>query len=260
VLSIVTLVFLTMFLMIGLPDFKKAALGMLRPEQAAQVDGVLDEVTKVISSSLVGNLAISVIAGSVVGVTAVIIGAPFPVALAVIVGVFDLVTQIGSTIAAYRLPDHPGRHRAHGGAHPRGGDHRLPAGRELPDPARGLLDRDLALRLCDDRKRHGWRGAARRPRGDPCGPGHRLAEGDHRRDRRAEAAADGRDAHCVLSRGPTVRSPPTRELARGRGRSRRSARRRAGSRARPRCRRPRRSSGGRSGPRGRSSPSPGTSC
>lgn len=101
VLSIVTLIFLTMFLMIGLPDFMKLALGMLRPEQAAQVDTVLDEVTKVISSSLVGNLAISVIAGTVVGVTAVIIGAPFPAALAVIVGVFDLVPQIGSTIAAF---------------------------------------------------------------------------------------------------------------------------------------------------------------
>jgi predicted PurR-regulated permease PerM len=54
---------------------------------------VLGEVTKVISSSLVGNLAISLIAGTVVGVTAWLIGAPFPVALAVIVGVFDLVPQ-----------------------------------------------------------------------------------------------------------------------------------------------------------------------
>jgi predicted PurR-regulated permease PerM len=66
---------------------------MLPPDQAARVKGVLGEVTKVISSSLVGNLAISLIAGTVVGVTAWLIGAPFPVALAVIVGVFDLVPQ-----------------------------------------------------------------------------------------------------------------------------------------------------------------------
>lgn len=101
VLSIVTLVFLTMFLLIGLPGYKKAALEMLRPDRASQVGKVLDEVTKVISSALIGNLAISVIAGTVVGVTAVLIGAPFPVALAVIVGLFDLVPQIGSTIAAF---------------------------------------------------------------------------------------------------------------------------------------------------------------
>jgi predicted PurR-regulated permease PerM len=43
---------------------------------------------------------ISIIAGSVVGVTAVIVGAPSPAVLAVVVGLFDLIPQIGSTIAA----------------------------------------------------------------------------------------------------------------------------------------------------------------
>jgi predicted PurR-regulated permease PerM len=100
-LSVVTLLFLTLFLIVGLPDIKRASLALLPPAQAAHISGVVDQVTKVISSSLVGNVAISLIAGTVVGVTAVIIGAPFPVALAVIVGVFDLVPQVGSTIAAF---------------------------------------------------------------------------------------------------------------------------------------------------------------
>jgi len=100
VLSVVTLTFLTLFLLIGLPDLRRSALELLAPAQAAHIDSVIDEVTGVISSSLIGNVAISVIAGSVVGVTAWLIGAPFPVALAVIVGVFDLIPQIGSLIAA----------------------------------------------------------------------------------------------------------------------------------------------------------------
>ena len=100
VFSIVTLAFLTLFLLIGLPDFKRAALNMMPPREAERVGRVLDEVTRTISFSLLGNLAISVIAGTVVGVTAVIIGAPFPVVLAVIVGLFDLIPQIGSMIAA----------------------------------------------------------------------------------------------------------------------------------------------------------------
>ena len=100
VLSVVTLSFLTLFLLIGLPDLRRAALELLAPAQAAHVNQIVDEVTNVISSSLVGNVAISVIAGSVVGVTAWIVGAPFPVALAVIVGIFDLIPQIGSMIAA----------------------------------------------------------------------------------------------------------------------------------------------------------------
>ena len=100
VFSIVTLVFLTLFLSIGLPDFKRSGLAMLPPDQARRVGDVIEEVTTTISYSLLGNLAISVIAGTVVGVTAVIIGAPFPAVLAVIVGLFDLIPQVGSLIAA----------------------------------------------------------------------------------------------------------------------------------------------------------------
>jgi predicted PurR-regulated permease PerM len=99
-LSIVTLTFLTLFLLIGLPDFKRAALDMLEPAQAERVGRVLDDVTATISYSLLGNLAISVIAGTVVGVTALIVGAPFPIVLAFIVGLFDLIPQVGSLIAA----------------------------------------------------------------------------------------------------------------------------------------------------------------
>ena len=100
VLSVVTLVFLTLFLLIGLPDLKRAALALLAPQEAERVDRLMNEVTETISYSLLGNLAISVIAGTVVGVVAVIIGAPFPIVLALIVGLFDLIPQIGSMIAA----------------------------------------------------------------------------------------------------------------------------------------------------------------
>ncbi len=100
-LSVVTLLFLTLFLIVGLPDIRRSSLALLPPAQATHVGSVIDEVTKVMSSALIGNVAISLIAGAVVGVTAVLIGAPFPVALAVIVGLFDLVPQIGSTIAAF---------------------------------------------------------------------------------------------------------------------------------------------------------------
>jgi predicted PurR-regulated permease PerM len=100
VLSVVTLVFLTLFLLIGLPDLKRGALALLSPEEAQRVDRLATEVTETISYSLVGNLAISVIAGTVVGVVAVIIDAPFPTVLALIVALFDLIPQIGSMIAA----------------------------------------------------------------------------------------------------------------------------------------------------------------
>jgi predicted PurR-regulated permease PerM len=99
-LSVVTLVFLTLFLLIGLPDLKRGVLALLAPQEAERVDRLVSEVTETISYSLLGNLAISVIAATVVGVVAVIIGAPFPIVLALIVGLFDLIPQIGSMIAA----------------------------------------------------------------------------------------------------------------------------------------------------------------
>jgi predicted PurR-regulated permease PerM len=100
VLSVVTLVFLTLFLLVGWPDLKRGALAMLPPGEARRVERVLNEVTETISYTLLGNLAISVIAGSVVWVTAVIVGAPSPIVLAIVVGLFDLIPQVGSLIAA----------------------------------------------------------------------------------------------------------------------------------------------------------------
>ena len=48
---------------------------------------------------MLGNLAISVICGLVYGVTAEILGLPYPLALALIAGILDLIPNIGATIA-----------------------------------------------------------------------------------------------------------------------------------------------------------------
>ena len=101
VFSLVTLVFLTLFGLIAKPTLTRSALELMRPGTAERVGATLDEVTHTISFSLIGNVVISIIAGTVVGVSAVIVGAPFPVVLALIVGLFDLIPQIGSAIAAF---------------------------------------------------------------------------------------------------------------------------------------------------------------
>ena len=61
---------------------------------------MLGDVCNAVSFTLIGNIVISIIAGTVVGVAAVIVGAPSPMVLALIVGLLDLVPQIGATIAA----------------------------------------------------------------------------------------------------------------------------------------------------------------
>jgi predicted PurR-regulated permease PerM len=101
VFQLVTLAFLTLFGLIAKPALTRSALDLMRPATSVRVGRTLDEVTRTISYSLIGNIVISVIAGTVVGVTAVIVGAPSPMVLALIVGLFDLIPQVGSAIAAF---------------------------------------------------------------------------------------------------------------------------------------------------------------
>jgi predicted PurR-regulated permease PerM len=100
VLTLATLLFLTLFGLIGKPALTQAALELFPPKTADRVDHTIDEVSRTMSSALIGNVVISVIAGVVVGVSAWLVGAPSPVVLALIVGLFDLIPQVGSAVAA----------------------------------------------------------------------------------------------------------------------------------------------------------------
>jgi predicted PurR-regulated permease PerM len=101
VFSLVTLAFLTLFGLIAKPMLVRAALELMEPSVASRVDRTLDEVTHTISFALLGNIFISIIAGTVVGMTAWLVDAPSPIVLALIVGLFDLIPQVGSAIAAF---------------------------------------------------------------------------------------------------------------------------------------------------------------
>jgi predicted PurR-regulated permease PerM len=101
VFSLVTLGFLTLFGLIAKPMLVGSVLGLMRPPVASRVGRTLDDVTHTISFALLGNIVISVIAGTVVGVTAWLVDAPSPIVLALIVGLFDLIPQVGSAIAAF---------------------------------------------------------------------------------------------------------------------------------------------------------------
>ena len=85
----------------------------MRPEHAARFERILGEVCNAISFTLIGNIVISVIAGTVVGVAAVIVGAPSPMVLALIVGLLDLdPADRGDDRRRHRDPVHADRRRA----------------------------------------------------------------------------------------------------------------------------------------------------
>ncbi len=103
VLSLVTLTFLALFLLMERPTITDWLFGFAPPAVEARWRPVLEESISAVSSSLLGNLAISLVAGTVAGLSAWAFGLPFPIVLAVITGFLDLIPQVGATIAAVIL-------------------------------------------------------------------------------------------------------------------------------------------------------------
>lgn len=102
-LSMVTLGFLALFLLMERPTIADWLFGFTPPATEDRWRPVMDESISAISSSLIGNVAISLVAALVAGISAWALGMPFPIVLAVITGLLDLIPQVGATIAAILL-------------------------------------------------------------------------------------------------------------------------------------------------------------
>jgi predicted PurR-regulated permease PerM len=98
-LIIFELVFLTLFLLSELPQWEQSLDELLYPRSADRVARLRRQITTTVSRYVVGAIVIACIAGTTLGVTAAILSAPYPLALALITALLDLVPQIGATIA-----------------------------------------------------------------------------------------------------------------------------------------------------------------
>jgi predicted PurR-regulated permease PerM len=99
----VTLTFLALFLLMERPTITDWLFGFTEPATEARWRPVLDDSIAAVSSSLIGNLAVSVVAATVAGLSAWAFGLPFPIVLALIAGILDLIPQVGATVAAVIL-------------------------------------------------------------------------------------------------------------------------------------------------------------
>jgi predicted PurR-regulated permease PerM len=94
-----SVIFLTLFGLIEEPRVRDWTGSLLYRGERKRYLGVTDRIINTTSRYMLGNLAISVICGTVYGVTAVILGVPYPLALGVIAGILDLIPTVGATIA-----------------------------------------------------------------------------------------------------------------------------------------------------------------
>jgi predicted PurR-regulated permease PerM len=94
-----SVVFLTLFGLIDEPRWRDWIGSLLYRDNRKRYLRVTDRVIHTTSRYMLGNLAISVICGTVYGVTALVLGLPYPLAVAVIAGILDLIPNVGATIA-----------------------------------------------------------------------------------------------------------------------------------------------------------------
>ena len=94
-----SVIFLTLFGLIEEPRVRDWTGSLLYRDKRERYLRVTDRIIQMTSRYMLGNLAVSVVCGTDYGITAVILGLPYPLALAVIAGILDLIPNIGATTA-----------------------------------------------------------------------------------------------------------------------------------------------------------------
>jgi predicted PurR-regulated permease PerM len=102
-LSLFTVLFLALFLLVDLPRLKEVVRSMLVPDDADRWLEVWERVTETVSRWAIGAITIAAIAGTTQGVTAALLGSSYALALGLIAGFLDLIPNIGATIAGFIL-------------------------------------------------------------------------------------------------------------------------------------------------------------
>lgn len=102
-LGAVTIVFMTLFLVIDLPNLSRSLHSVLYPRASERMLLLEDRITRTIGRYALGAVTIAVIAGTIQGTAAWLIGVPLALALGIIAGLLGLIPQVGATLAAVVL-------------------------------------------------------------------------------------------------------------------------------------------------------------
>jgi predicted PurR-regulated permease PerM len=99
VIELFTIFVLVLLLQLEAPKMRTWLLGQMRPERAATVTRIGSEVSKSVTGYMLGNFLTSLIAGTVVFVTLLIVGVPFPILWGLWVALVDFLPMIGGALA-----------------------------------------------------------------------------------------------------------------------------------------------------------------
>ena len=92
-----------LFVLFDLPRIVGAVDSLLDPTGSARLQRIMPSIVTAVSRTMLGNVVISVVCGTIYGLSAWALGAPFPVALGLIAGFLDLIPMVGATVAGVIL-------------------------------------------------------------------------------------------------------------------------------------------------------------
>jgi predicted PurR-regulated permease PerM len=98
--STLTVLILTLYFLSSLPAIKEQAYRLLPRSRRARVGLLTDEILTRVGGYVGGALTIAALAGGTTFIVLEVLSVPYPVALAIVVAVTDLVPLIGATIGA----------------------------------------------------------------------------------------------------------------------------------------------------------------
>jgi predicted PurR-regulated permease PerM len=94
-----SVVALTIYFLIALPGVKRLWLSLIARSRRERVSLLTDEVFDRVGGFMLGNLLTSLVSAVGTYIWLVAFGVPYALLLALVVGVFDLIPMVGSTIA-----------------------------------------------------------------------------------------------------------------------------------------------------------------
>ena len=100
VASLLTVLVLSLMMVLYGPDILKSALGILHPAQRDRVRAVASDCARALTGYVMGNLLISLIAGTATFIALLIFGVPFAAVLALWTAFADLIPLVGATLGA----------------------------------------------------------------------------------------------------------------------------------------------------------------
>jgi predicted PurR-regulated permease PerM len=97
--STFTVLILTVYLLADLPRIRRLAYRLTPASRRTRVILIGDEISSKVGKYVLGNIITSLIAGAATFVWLLAFGVPYPIVLALMVALFDLIPVVGSTIA-----------------------------------------------------------------------------------------------------------------------------------------------------------------